>query len=77
MAIQLITKVKVRRYTCDACGKVENVLVEPGVTEEENSGFSGHTKQTGLGVAGAVASDWWACSAKCIGKAVENALVAS
>jgi len=61
--------IEVHRYTCDACGKV--VYVE--LDEDEVMGLYGDVSET-TETAGGLGGDWYACSRKCVAKAIANVL---
>lgn len=61
--------IEVLRYTCDACGKV--VYVE--LDEPEVMGLIGDVMET-TDTAGGLGGDWFACSRKCVAKAILTVL---
>jgi len=61
--------IEVYRYTCDACGKV--VYVE--LDEPEVMGLIGDVMET-TDTAGGLGGDWFACSRKCVAKAILTVL---
>lgn len=59
--------VNVDKYTCDACGKVVFAHTVDDLLGIVGEAFE-YTSSSGGG------ADWYACSRKCVGKAVATAL---
>ena len=61
--------IEVHQYTCDACGQI--VFVRPD--EDEVLGLYGDVTET-TKLHGPIGGDWYACSRKCLLKAITNVL---
>jgi hypothetical protein len=61
--------VEAHRYTCDGCGQIQYVELD----EDEVMGLTGDVIET-TNTAGGLGGDWYACSRKCLLKAITNVL---
>jgi hypothetical protein len=60
--------VEVHKFTCDACGVVQYVGAD-----EEILGLQGDVMEVTT-THGGMGGDWYACSRKCVAKAITNVL---
>lgn len=63
-------KLEVYQYSCDACNKEVLVPTDDGVVDVY--GYHGHVMH--VHYSGGDTADWFACSKKCIAKAIINSL---
>lgn len=61
-------EIEAEEYTCDGCGKVAIVPKDA----EPPLGLGGNVYE--VHNAGGDSAEWWACSRKCVAKAIANAL---